>query len=89
MISDHEILLANALMTGFSMFSLKEPSLLAFGNRRMSDNNLHSVYLIKDIPCDTWSQTILPLSLLTLHKVIGLMFQNSEICSPEQNDQGI
>ena len=41
------ISLADALMSAFAMFSLKDPSLLAFDERR-NDENLKSVYHIYD-----------------------------------------
>lgn len=49
-----EIPLADALMSAFAMFSLKDPSLLAFEQRRLScDPNLHAIYRIGRVPCDT------------------------------------
>jgi len=57
---DIVIPLADALMAGFAMFSLKDPSLLAFDKRRKEEpENLHTVYLIDQIPCDTQMRTIL------------------------------
>ena len=38
--SDIKISSADALMSAFAMFSLKDPSLLAFEERRSGDNNL-------------------------------------------------
>jgi hypothetical protein len=63
-ISDHRktkaaISLADALMSGFAMFSLKDPSLLAFDERRTTDKNLKTVYKIDQVPCDTQMRTIL------------------------------
>ncbi len=46
-------------MSGFAVFSLKEPSLLAFDQRRETDGNLESIYHVKDIPCDTQMRSIL------------------------------
>jgi len=43
---DVEIPLADALMSAFAMFSLKDPSLLAFEERRSGDTNLKTVYKI-------------------------------------------
>ena len=43
-IGDIEIPLADALMSAFAMFSLKDPSLLAFEARRFGDTNLKTVY---------------------------------------------
>lgn len=54
-----EIPLADALMSGFAMFSLKDPSLLAFDERRQEPENLNRVYGIKRIPSDTQMRTIL------------------------------
>lgn len=58
-IQDHrqgnvKISLTDALMSGFAMFSLKDPSLLAFDRRRQHfPHSLKAVYGIKQIPCDT------------------------------------
>ena len=63
-ISDHRaknasIPLADALMSGFAMFSLKAPSLLAFEERWREDPvSLHGVYGIGNIPCDSQMRTI-------------------------------
>jgi len=46
--------LEDALMSAFAVFSLKDPSLLAFDERRRSDDpNLHSIYKIGSVPCDS------------------------------------
>ena len=63
-IKDHradniEISLPDALMSAFAMFSLKDPSLLAFERRRSVDTNLKTIYKIDNIPCDTQMRTIL------------------------------
>ncbi len=50
---------ADALMSGFAVFSLKDPSLLAFDERREADGNLETIYHIKKAPCDTQMRTIL------------------------------
>src|SRR5271170_4391918 len=50
--------LADTLMAGLALFSLKDPSLLAF-QRRAVDHNLRSVFGLKAIPCDTQMRTIL------------------------------
>jgi len=49
---------ADCLMSAFAMFSLKEPSLLAFENRR-KDQSLMNLYRIKSIPSDTQHREIL------------------------------
>ena len=54
--------LADALMSGFAMFSLKDPSLLAFDERRFAEpQNLKTVYGMSTIPCDTTMREILDL----------------------------
>jgi hypothetical protein len=63
-IKDHrskniKISLTDALMSGFAMFSLKDPSLLAFEERQSEDTNLKSIYKINNVPCDTQMRTIL------------------------------
>lgn len=46
--------LGDTLMSGFAMFSLKDPSLLAFDERRhKGPHNLMTIYGIGSIPCDT------------------------------------
>jgi len=55
---DAEITLSDALMSAFSMFSLKSPSLLAFDKERTEDN-LQRVYGIGRVPCDTSMREIL------------------------------
>jgi hypothetical protein len=52
--------LADALMSGFALFALKDPSLLAFDQRRQEPNsNLHTVYGIGQVPCDSQLRDIL------------------------------
>ena len=50
--------LREALMSAFALFSLKDPSLLAFDQRR-SDGNLKSLFGIGQIPSDTQMRAIL------------------------------
>lgn len=58
--SNVKIPLADALMSGFAMFSLKDPSLLAFDKRRCTEpEGLHSVYHVGVIPCDSQMRAIL------------------------------
>jgi hypothetical protein len=62
-ISDHRLMscsitLTDALMSGFALFALKEPSLLAFQDR-IKDNNLCTIYGIQLVPSDTQLRTIL------------------------------
>ena len=55
---DVDITLTDALMSAFAMFSLKAPSLLAFDKER-AEGNLHTVYGIARVPCDTHMREIL------------------------------
>jgi hypothetical protein len=52
------IALPDALMAGLAVFSLKDPSLLAF-ERRALDHNLQSVFGLQAIPSDTQMRAIL------------------------------
>lgn len=59
---DVKISLPDALMSGFAMFSLKDPSLLAFDERRQDETkrgNLKRVYQIAAVPSDTQMRKIL------------------------------
>ncbi len=64
-ITDHRsgktsIGLKDALMSGFAMFSLKDPSLLAFDKRRQYGvHNLKTIYGISSIPADSSMRNIL------------------------------
>ena len=54
--------LADTLMAGFAMFSLKDPSLLAFDERRFTEpHNLKTIHGMSTIPCDTSMREILDL----------------------------
>ncbi len=55
---DHSISLSDALMSGFALFALKEPSLLAFQDR-IKDDNLRTIYGIQVVPSDTHLRTML------------------------------
>jgi len=50
---DAEIAFTDTLMSAFAMFSLKSPSLLAFDKQR-AEGNLHTIYSIERVPCDTY-----------------------------------
>jgi disulfide oxidoreductase YuzD len=56
---NQKVSLADAAMSAFAVFSLKDPSLLAFDERRATEGNLKRVYRIQTIPCDTQMRTIL------------------------------
>jgi len=82
---DADISLPDALMSAFAMFSLKDPSLLAFDQRR-NDENLQSVYRIENIPCDTYLRTILdpldPELLRPLFKDVFRQLQRGKALEP-------
>jgi hypothetical protein len=70
-----EITMEDALMSSFAMFSLKDPSLLAFERRRATqEHNLKMIYKLKAIPSDTQMRTILdplpPDELRSAHNTI-------------------
>ncbi|PIP43670.1 MAG: transposase [Deltaproteobacteria bacterium CG23_combo_of_CG06-09_8_20_14_all_60_8] len=57
--ANSKIPLADALMSGFAMFSLKDQSLLAFDHRRCAEpESLHGVYGVGVIPCDSQMRAI-------------------------------
>jgi DDE family transposase len=69
------ISLADALMSAFAMFSLKDPSLLAFDGRR-NDGNIKTLYCIGQIPCDSQMRTILdPVDPVSLRPVFNDVFR--------------
>jgi len=63
-IPDHrygaDIPLVDVLMSGYAMFDLKDPSLLAFDERRCRDAaNLERIYGIGKVACDTQLRTVI------------------------------
>ena len=57
---DPVISMGDALMSAFAMFSLKDPSLLAFDKRRHDPNdNFRTIYGIEHVPCDSQMRDIL------------------------------
>ena len=55
-----KIALDDAIMSAFAVFHLKDQSLLAFDERRRREpENLHTVYGVTDIPCDSQMRAIL------------------------------
>ncbi len=61
------VTLDDALMSALAMFQLKDPSLLAFDKRRQEPTNLHTIWGIKNIPCDSQMGAILdPMDLASL-----------------------
>src|SRR6266571_5198486 len=74
-VGETEIALADALMSAFAMFSLKAPSLLAFDKER-AEGNLHTIYGIEQVPCDTRMREILdPISPKWLRPVFKSVFR--------------
>jgi hypothetical protein len=58
--ANSQISLADALMSGFAVFQLKHPSLLAFDNFcNEKPENLHTIFGVTDIPCDSQMRSIL------------------------------
>lgn len=78
--------LFDALMSAFAMFSLKDPSLLAFEDRRQQDANLHSIFKIGCVPCDTQMRAILdeqsPEALRPAYNRIFLQAQRGKALDP-------
>ncbi len=74
-LSETDISLADALMAAFAMFSLKAPSLLAFDKER-AEGNLHTIYGIERVPCDTHMREMLdPVSPKSLRPVFKSIFR--------------
>jgi hypothetical protein len=74
-LSETDIPLADALMSAFAMFSLKAPSLLAFDKER-AEGNLHTIYGIERVPCDTHMREILdPVSPKVLRPLFKSIFR--------------
>ena len=70
-----DISLTDTLMSAFAMFSLKAPSLLAFDKER-AEGNLHTVYGIQHVPCDTYMRERLdPVSPKWLRPVFKSVFR--------------
>ena len=81
-----DVVMADALMTGFSVFALKDQSLLAFDERRRNAHNLGTVFGITKVLCDSQLRTRLdavsPVLLRpTFHALIG-KFQSSGLMAP-------
>src|SRR6266436_9755819 len=73
--ADVDIALPDVLMSAFAMFSLKAPSLLAFDKERI-EGNLHTIYGIQRVPCDTHMREILdPVSPKWLRPVFKSVFR--------------
>ena len=72
-----EIPIGDAMMAAFAMFSLKDPSLLAFDQRRDDPNdNFCTIYGIDHIPSDSQMRTILdPVDPDDLRPLFGDVFR--------------
>ena len=69
------ISLGDALMSAFAMFSLKDPSLLAFDGRRR-DENMKNLYGIETVPSDTRMREILdPVESTALRRLFVDVFR--------------
>jgi uncharacterized protein (DUF2062 family) len=54
------ISLPDALMSGLAMFALKDPSMLAFDQRRQQDEkSLQMIFHVENVPCDTRMREVL------------------------------
>src|SRR2546425_5465636 len=56
--NDATFALADVIQAALALFALKDPSLLAFEERR-GEPNLQTIFGIEQIPCDTQMRTIL------------------------------
>ena len=76
-----KISLDDALMSALAMFQLKDPSLLAFDKRRREEpENLHTVFGIATIPCDSQMRTLLdPLALSPLRTPFRTVFRRYRV----------
>lgn len=88
-----KISLADALMSGYAMFALKDPSLLLFDHRRQGDEgNLKRVFGIQNVPCDTQMREILdpvdPETLRPLFRDIFSQLQRGKALEPLVYYQG-
>jgi hypothetical protein len=73
--ADVDITLTDTLLSAFAMFSLKAPSLLAFDKER-TEGNLHTIYGIQRVPCDTYMRERLdPLAPKWLRPVFKNVFR--------------
>jgi hypothetical protein len=81
---ESEIPLDDALMSAFAMFSLKDPSLLAFDHRRRDpDDNFRTIYGIDRVPCDSQMRAILdpvePASLRPTFRAVFRCLQRGQV----------
>jgi len=76
------ISLPDALMSGLAVFGLKCPSLLQFDQQRrdpMVDYNLHTLYGVDQVPCDTQLRALLdPIDPLALRPAFKAVFAQAQ-----------
>lgn len=82
-----EIPLGDALMSALAMFSLKDPSLLAFDKRRDDlHDNFRNIYGIRHVPCDSQMRSILdavdPADLRPLFQDVFRRLQRGKALEP-------
>ena len=82
-----EIPLGDALRSAFAMFSLKDPSLLAFdARRRDSNDNFRTLYGIQRVPCDSQMRSVLdpvdPAELRPLFQDVFRRLQRGKALEP-------
>jgi len=81
-----QIDLGDALMGGFAVFVLKDPSLLAFEERRLRDGNLRRLFKMDQVPCDTQMRTLLdevdPDSLRPVFQRVHRELAQNEVLRP-------
>lgn len=84
-LGETEMSLTDALMSAFAMVSLTSPSLLAF-DRERAEGNLHTIYGIAQVPCDTHMREILapvfPALLRPLFKSVFRQLQRGKALEP-------
>ena len=75
--------LVDALMSGLALFALKDPSLLAFQERRKTPENLRRIFGIEHIPSDTQMRTILdgvdPKEVRPLYKMVFNQLEQGKV----------
>lgn len=82
-----KITLSDGLMSVLAMFILKDPSLLAFDERRQADaGNLKKIFGIKQVPCDTHMRELLdpvnPELLRPMFRSVFSQFQRGKALEP-------
>ncbi|MDX6342786.1 MAG: hypothetical protein QOH87_2924 [Trebonia sp.] len=82
---DPDFSLADTLMAGLALFSLKDPSLLAFMHRAV-DHNLRRVFGLQAVPSDTQMRTILddvdPQRLRPVFRDVFRQLQRGKVLEP-------